>query len=85
MVEHQSAHRMELETFVIARQQTQSSLGQWLGFILAVLFLIGAVYTTVEGFPWVGGILGGTTIISLVTVFVLGKNEQKQNLRNKST
>lgn len=64
MVEHQSSHRMKLESFVIERQQTQSSLGQGLGFVIALCFLIGSVYTTVEGFPWVGGVLGGTTIIS---------------------
>ena len=36
------------------------------------------------GHDVVGGILGGVDIVGLVTVFVLGKKEQRSNLDEKN-
>jgi uncharacterized membrane protein len=84
MAERQSAHRIELEKLVVSRQLRQSENGQMLAFIIAVLFLIGALVATLLGHDWVGGVLGGTTVLSLVTVFIAGKWEQNASLQKKN-
>jgi uncharacterized membrane protein len=83
MAENQSAHRISIEAMVIKGQLEQSNRGQLLGFILAIAFLLGAVIVTLHGYPWVGTILGGTTITVLGVAFVTGKVYQGENLRAK--
>ena len=83
MAENQSAHRISIEAMVIKGQLEQSNRGQALGFVLAIAFLIGAVIVTLKGYPWVGTILGGTTITVLGVAFVTGKVYQGENLRAK--
>lgn len=46
------------------------------GFILALVGLIITFFLAYYGHEVVAGILGTTTIIGLVTVFVLGKKHQ---------
>ena len=84
MAERQSNHRIELERHVIERQLSDSRLGQYLGGLISVLFL-GASYSLgMNGHDALAGILGGTTLVALVTVFVVGKNKQSQNLQSKA-
>ena len=83
LVEQQSGHRINIEMLVIKCQQIQGFAGQVLGFLVAIAFLIGAVYTVVHGFAVAGTIIGSLDLIGLVTVFVLGRNAQKQNLKEK--
>jgi uncharacterized membrane protein len=84
MAEEQAKHRRELESHAIKEQLRQSKNGQIFGFIIA-LTLIGV--STLLGFygqPVLGGILGGTTLVSLVTVFVIGKVTQKKELKSRN-
>jgi uncharacterized membrane protein len=81
--EKQASHRMELEKLVITNQVKEGNRGQIIGAILAILFLFGALWITHDGYPWVGGTIGGTTVVSLATLFVLGKKAQKQDLNKK--
>lgn len=81
--EKQSSHRMDLEKLVITSQLNESSRGQWIGAALAIVFLAGCLWITHDGYPWVGLPLGGTTIIALATIFVLGKRAQRQDLAKK--
>lgn len=83
LVEHQSSHRISIETFVIKWQQIQSFIGQFLGFLIALAFLVGSVYTVVHGFAIAGTIIGSLDLVGLVTVFVLGRSAQKHDLKNK--
>lgn len=76
MAEKQSEHRLGIEKSVIKANNRESSTGQWFGFILSVLFLCASVYLGVNGQPLLAGILGGTTIVGLATVFALGKRAQ---------
>lgn len=78
MAERQNQHRIEIEKAVIKSNNHQSSTGQWMGFILGLGCISASVYMGVNNQPWLGGILGGSTIIGLVTVFVLGKKAQKE-------
>lgn len=62
LVEMQVVHRHN-----IARN------GQWMGFGLAVFFGIIGLALAIKGMPWVAGIVFTTTIVGLISVFVLGR------------
>lgn len=78
MAESQSAHRMELEKHAIGEELKQSKNGQVFGFILAMVGMGIALTLALYGHDTVAGIFGTTTIVGLVTVFVIGKRSQKK-------
>jgi len=78
MAENQSAHRLGLENYAVKEQMQQSGRGQIFGFIIAIIAIACGTYLTVIGESTVGGILLGTTLVSLVSIFVLGKIIQKK-------
>lgn len=77
--EKQSDHRMQLEDKVISRQQNQSGRGQIFAFIISLLFLIAAWDLGKSGEPVLAGVIGGTTLVSLATVFIVGKKLSKSD------
>lgn len=81
MAENQSGHRIELEKLAIKEELKQSGRGQLFGFILALIGMGIAFGMAYLGNDTVAGIFGTTTIIGLVTVFVIGKKEQKQEVQ----
>jgi uncharacterized membrane protein len=84
MAEKQSNHRMQLERRVIEEELKQSRLGQLFGFIIGMLGLGLAVLLAMFGHETVASIFGTTTIIGLVTVFVLGKRAQQKDIASKT-
>jgi len=83
LTENQSAHRIKLEDQALTAQISESKRGQWIAAIISVLFLVGSVWVTLEGHDWVGGILGGGTVVTLVTVFIGSKRQQRTDLMQK--
>jgi len=81
MAERQQEHRMSIEKKVINSQSLQSGLGQIFGLIIGIVGIVSGTYLASIGATAVGGIIAGGTVISLVSVFVIGKNIQK----NKET
>jgi uncharacterized membrane protein len=79
MAEKQSSHRIQIEDQVIKEELKQSRLGQLFGFILGLVGMALATTLALFGHEAVAGIFGTTTIIGLVTVFVLGKKSQQKN------
>ena len=73
MVEIQSQHRIDLERKIIPEQASQSRRGQTFGFILALISLGITTLLSMSGHEVVAGIIGGSTILGLVTVFAIGK------------
>lgn len=82
--EKQSDHRMYLEKKVIESQIKDGQRGQVFGFIIAILFLIGSIYLAMNGFETVASVLGGTTVVGLVTAFIYGKKSQRKELQEKA-
>lgn len=78
MTEKQSAHRIQLEDHAIREELQQSRRGQNFGFALGVLGLILATVLALMGHEVIAGIFGTTTIVGLVTVFVIGKRAQQK-------
>ena len=84
MAERQSAHRIELEKKVISRQLEESTRGQYFGLIVALCFLAASYSLGMNGHDGLAGVLGGTTLVSLVAVFVIGKKKQREDLQSKA-
>ena len=85
MAEAQSAHRIDLERTVVGSQQKMESLGQWFGLVIALFFGTCGSYAALHGQPWFGGIIAGTTLVSLVGIFVYSKQQSKKELVEKRT
>jgi len=84
MAEKQQDHRMALESKVIGEQQFQSKLGQWFGFIIGLVVVIGGVGCVVSGHEIAGLIFSGTGLTGLVSVFVIGKKSQVKTPKEKN-
>ena len=81
--EKQAEHRRALERLVIHHQLAESSRGQWFGFILGVLGLGLGGFCVYNGHDAAGATLGGATLIGLVSVFVAGKAQMAESLKQK--
>ncbi len=82
--EKQSDHRMQLENLAVSTELKQSSRGQHYGLIIAFSFLIAAFVLAYTGHDTAGIILGTVDIFGLVSIFVLGKYNQKEDLNKKT-
>ena len=81
--ENQQSHRHFLEKTVIPAQVRQSGRGQYFGFALGIAGLACATVLGLYGFTTVASIIGGGTVVSLVTVFVVGKKSMQDDLQQK--
>ncbi|ASW74697.1 hypothetical protein IQ37_15190 [Chryseobacterium piperi] len=81
--ELQSAHRRSMENKVIDSDNKQSAKGQIFGLVISLICIGGAISLGLLDQPWLGGILATTTVIGLVTVYVLGKSAQFPNNNNE--
>lgn len=79
LTEKQSKHRMQLEDHAIREELEQSRRGQNFGFLLGLVGLVLATILALLGQEVVAGIFGTTTIVGLVTVFVVGKRAQNKD------
>lgn len=79
MAENQSSHRIDMEKLAIKEELRQSKNGQFFGFILAILGMLIAFGLAYLGHDTVAGIFGTTTIVGLVTIFVIGKRKQSKD------
>ena len=78
MAEKQQNHRISIETQVIISQNKQSGLGQVFGLIIGLFGISCGTFLAYSGEPTVGGIIAWGTVVSLVSVFVIGKTRQKK-------
>lgn len=83
LAEKQSKHRITLEDHAIKEELTQSSRGQTFGFILGIVGLLLATLLAILDHETIAGIFGTTTIVGLVTVFVVGRRIQQKDLDDK--
>ena len=83
MAEAQSAHRIAIETTVVKSQKTQGFCGQLFGLVIGVFGIGCATFAAVSGQPWFGSIIGGATLVSLVSAFLYSRHAQKRELSEK--
>lgn len=72
MTEGEAAHRRSMEKRVVTFDVVMQGMGLIFGLIVALACIAGGVWCILDGHPVSGSLLGGTTIISLVGVFVYG-------------
>ena len=85
MAEKQQEHRMALETKAIGGQDDQSKRGQIFGFI-AIFLCIGAAvfFAVVCNMTKFAATFLTVTMVTLVGLFLSGKNVMKKDLKEKS-
>lgn len=79
MAEEQSKHRRGIEKKAIGRQSAQSLIGQIFGLIIGLAGLAAGTYIVHLGHTKTGGVIAGGTVVSLVSVFVLGRRRSKNS------
>ncbi len=77
MAEAQSEHRRGLESKSIDSDIHNSKLGLWFGFLIGVSGLAGGGFLMYAGKLIEGGLLGGGTLASLVSVFIYGSRQRR--------
>ena len=83
MAEEQSAHRMKMELQTLTGEQARATLGQYLGLVTGLVGLSLGTFLACSGHDAVGGVFGGTTVVSLVSVFVIGQVRQARSSSGK--
>ncbi len=78
--EQQSSHRQYLEKTVIVRQLNQSSVGQILGFVVALCCLGIGCFLVMKGHDAAGITIFSLDIVGLVSVFVIRKIYRQREL-----
>jgi hypothetical protein len=68
---------------VVRSQQTQGFCGQLFGLIIALVGLALATYAAISGQPWFGSIIGGATLVGLVSAFLYSRYAENKDLRQK--
>ncbi|KJU82829.1 membrane protein [Candidatus Magnetobacterium bavaricum] len=84
--EARHTHEVELKKLSIDKEflyydVVERKRGQLYGLIIGLSGLASAIACAALGHPAVGGIIGGTTVVGLVTVFVIGgykKRDEKE-------
>ena len=85
MAEKQQDHRTKIEEKIAENNFSLSIRGQIFGCFLAFVCLLVSAFLGYNGHDWLGGIIGGGSIISILIVFVLNKepsspkNEKNQD------
>ena len=73
MAERDAAHQRVMEAAALQAARSEVRLGQWLGFCIGMAVLSTCIAALFLGSPWVASILGSTTVVGLVSVFVIGR------------
>lgn len=81
MAEENSKHRRSMEKTIIEGNISLSKRGQWMGFFLAIFFVLIALFLAFNGYQKLGGILITTTLIGALVIFVL--HERPWESKNK--
>jgi uncharacterized membrane protein len=73
LVEGESAHRHKQEDRLVTCNVILSHRGQWIGLGLTLLFGLAGYQLGMNGHDVLAGVVFTTTIIGIITVFVLGR------------
>ena len=77
MAEDDAKHQRVIEMAALDAAKAEVRLGQWLGFIIGIAALGTSLTAIFLGAEVVAGIIGGTTVVGLVSAFIFGRIKQK--------
>ncbi len=80
----QSKHREALETAVIATKNRLAERGQLIGGFIGAIGLLGSFVAIIRGHDWAGTVIAGGCVLGLTSIFVLGKEAQRNDLTRKA-
>lgn len=73
MAESEATHQREMERFIAEKTFEEVRVGQFFGIGIATVGLGASVLLGIMGHDALAGVIGGTTIVSLATTFVVGR------------
>lgn len=73
MAEQDAKHQQTMELATLKAAEESSKRGQYFGLTIGLAALLASVTTLALGSPAVAGIIGGTTVVGLVSVFIIGR------------
>ena len=79
MAEANSAARIEMQKNTLLAKRQEVFVGQAFGLIIGVAGLISAVVLGIYGESTAASVVGGSTVLGLVAVFVTGRHALKPN------
>ncbi len=79
MAEREQTHRHAIESGLLRMESRNSGLGLLAGFILGLIGLLGGIYMVSQGADLAGAGVAFTALVSLVTVFVVGRKQDGGN------
>ncbi len=84
MAEEQGRHRRELEKKALNTDSRNSLLGIISALLIGLTTVITGGIVISKGFSWPGTILGSAGLIGLVSVFIYGTKQRRQERQTKS-
>jgi uncharacterized membrane protein len=84
MAETQATHRQMIEARALGAKIGNERVGQWMAFGIAMTAVAGAVWLmSIDRFE-AGAVLFGSTLVSLVGLFLYGRIQQRRQLEEKA-
>ena len=84
MAENDSTHLQSMEKMQLSSLFLERRLGQILGFGIAFMGLSASVFLAYQGHEMTASIIGGATLVSLVSVFVVGRLSRSSDSSNSN-
>jgi len=79
MAEQNSNHLQLMDKMKITSAFQERQRGQYFGFTIALVAISASVYLAMNGHEITAGIIGGSTLVSLVGTFIAGRLVPKSN------
>ena len=76
MAEAEAAQQHNMERLALQCASSEARLGQWFGLIIGICAFITVIIAVILGAEKTAMVVGGTTVVGLVTVFVAGHKPQ---------
>ncbi|MDQ7785770.1 MAG: DUF2335 domain-containing protein [Desulfomonilaceae bacterium] len=74
-----SEHTRQMDWYLVRAGVRESVLGQIFGFAIGLAAMTASCYAISQGAETAASVIGGTTVIGLVTVFVLGRKSSRKD------
>ncbi len=73
MAESDTKHQHSIELAALRAMENEVKRGQIFAFVIGLAALLASMFALYMGSPTVAGIIGGTTVVGLVSAFIIGR------------
>lgn len=85
MAEREEEHRQDLERIVVRSEIKARNQGQFLGFLIAAITLVGGIWLVYEGKDWPGLVAILTPLVGLVGIFGYAQGKEDEEHKSSSS